>query len=78
MPQDRYDEENERLMKLRLLAEGAEEMFLESLPLFRLGLKNNAVRASIAFDLVGMAVSEIRVGIRDMQESRTQEELGKK
>lgn len=60
--------ENDLLLVMRLIVEGAVNMFEnEAQPLYRLGIKNDKQDAAMAFDMVGVALGELKRHICELQ-----------
>ncbi len=73
---DFYSRMGERLNTLRLIAEGACELFVnDAQGLYRIAVQNEKMEAGIAFDTIGAALIDLRIGIRDLQMENTQEAL---
>ncbi len=74
MKGDYLSYEGEILADMRLLIEGAMEVFnSEAQPLSRLALDNNENEASVALDTIGTALTDLRTHIRTLQSEHIQE-----
>ncbi len=68
------DREGEQLASIRLMIEGAADLFeTDAQPLFRLAIQNDALTACAAFDTIGTALSDLRTRIRALQQEHMQE-----
>ncbi len=66
--------EGEVLADMRLLIEGAMEVFnSDAQPLTRLAIDNNQPEASVALDTIGTALTDLRTHIRALQSEHIQE-----
>ncbi len=71
---DYFNKVGDMLYTLRLISEGACDIFeTDAQPLFRLGLDSGKHEATIAFDTIGAALTDMRVKIRAMQLEHTKE-----
>ncbi len=71
---DYFNKVGDMLYTLRLISEGACDLFeTDAQPLFRLALQHEKYEATIAFDTIGAALTDMRVKIRALQLEHTQE-----
>lgn len=74
MKDDYLSYEGEVLASMRLLIEGATELFEnDAQPLARLAIDGNQPEASIALDTIGTALTDLRTHIRTLQSEHIQE-----
>lgn len=74
MKDDYLSYEGEVLADMRLLIEGAMEVFnSDAQPLTRLAIDNNQLEASVALDTIGTALIGLRTHIRALQSEHIQE-----
>ncbi len=75
---DYFSSIGDGLFMLRLLIEGACDVYeTEAAMLFRLGIREEQLTATVAFDTIGAALSEMRIRIREMQLEHTKEAMQK-
>ena len=74
MKGDYLSYEGEVLANMRLLIEGAMEVFnSDAQPLTRLAIDGNQPEASVALDTIGTALTDLRTHIRALQSEHIQE-----
>ena len=74
MKGDYLSYEGEVLANMRLLIEGATELFeTDAQPLYRLAIEGNQPEASVALDTIGTALTDLRTHIRTLQSEHIQE-----
>ena len=74
MKGDYLSYEGEVLANMRLLIEGAANLFEnDAQPLCRLAIDNNQPEASVALDTIGTALTDLRTHIRTLQSEHIQE-----
>lgn len=74
MKGDYLSYEGEVLANMRLLIEGAVDLFEnDAQPLARLAIDNNENEASVALDTIGTALTDLRTHIRTLQSEHIQE-----
>ncbi len=74
MKGDYLSYEGEVLANMRLLIEGAAELFEnDAQPLCRLVIEGNQPEASVALDTIGTALTDLRTHIRTLQSEHIQE-----
>lgn len=74
MKGDYLSYEGEVLANMRLLIEGAANLFEnDAQPLARLAIDNNENEASVALDTIGTALTDLRTHIRTLQSEHIQE-----
>lgn len=74
MKGDYLSYEGEVLANMRLLIEGAANLFEnDAQPLCRLAIESNQPEASVALDTIGTALTDLRTHIRTLQSEHLQE-----
>ena len=74
MKGDYLSYEGEVLANMRLLIEGAANLFeKDAQPLCRLAIEGNQPEASVALDTIGTALTDLRTHIRTLQSEHIQE-----